>query len=556
MITIIDKLSPGRYPAIGDLARHFLEGRPDLFPDLWPHAAGGPEQLIEAARKRQASLEQGEPAAPRQELARILTEQNQRLGSGPATTEAITRLAAPGAMAVVTGQQAGFLGGPLYTFYKALGAIRAAERLRQAGIEAVAVFWIAADDHDFAEVRPFTWLSPENGALETVELPGVPAQDGCPVSAREPGDLAEVAAAILKSSFTDAREPLAPYLETYGEGVSLSESFGRIMARLFGRYGLIMVDPTPREMKQLAAPLLETFLGRLEPLGQALAGREQELASRGYQLQVPPRPGRTGLFLLDDQGRRRAVLHREPGGTGDAFILGGGEESLTLDGLKKLAAEEPWRWSGSALTRCLFQDYLFPTAAYVGGPGEVAYLAQSSALYPVLGMSAPAVIHRPSFTIIEPAAERFLQRYDLDPAAAVLRPEEMRPRLLKEAADPGLLESLEQARHRLGQLLDDLEARLRPLDPGLSGPVGKVRGGGFTGLDRVEKKVRAAIYRKERTTFDGLERTLNLLHPRGKPQERILAGLPFVCRRGTELLDSLLEATEPCSAAHLIVACR
>ncbi len=556
MITTIGSLPPGRYPETGTLARHFLEGRPDLFPDFYPHPAGTPDELQRAAIVRRKALEDGEIAAPRDELARVLDRQNRQLGTGDETAESIRRLARPGTMAVVTGQQAGFLGGPLYTFFKALGAIRAARQLTENGVDAVPVFWIADDDHDFDEVRTFTYLDAGGSEIAMVRLPGNDTEDGRPVSARGTGHW-EDAAEILRERFQGAGEPLEPFLDAYrGSELNLAAGFGRVMARLFSRYGLILADPSQREIKTLTGPLLGRFLARLLPLEQALCAREELLESRGYPLQVPPRQGRTGLFLLDDEGRRRAVLRQGPGEP-DSFVLGGLQgPAIDRERLEELAEAEPWRLSGSALTRCLFQDFLFPTAAYVGGPGEVAYLAQSSALYPVLGMSAPAVVHRPSFTIIDQKTERFLEKLEVEPAAALLRPEELRPRLLRQAADPGLLESLEEARHRLGLLLDDLEDALTPLDRTLSGPVGKVRGGGLKGLDNVEKKVRSALQRREQSTFDNLGRMLNTLRPKEKPQERALSGLPFVCRHGMELLDGLLEAVEPCSGKHLMVAFR
>lgn len=555
MITTIGSLPPGRYPEIGDLPRHFLEGRPDLFPDFYPHAANGPADLIKVAADRRTALANGEAAAPREELSRILIEQNRSFGSGAETLEAIGRLSNPGVMAVVTGQQAGFLGGPLFTIYKALGAIRSANLLRENGVEAVPVFWIASDDHDFREVQPFTFTRGSRGELEEVRLPGDEAEAGRPVADRGTGQWAEMAATI-RELFQGVPEPVEPFLDAYDGVDNLALGFGRVMARLFGRHGLILVNPAHRELKALTSPLVKHYLQRLPSLEQALVNREDELGRRGYPLQVAHRPGRTGLFLLDDQGRRKAILHREPDGTGAGFVLGGREgPPLEASRLALLAEEEPWRFSGSALTRCLFQDYLFPTAAYIGGPGEVSYLAQSSALYPVMGMTAPLVVHRPSFTLVEQGVGRFLGKQGIEPAAAVLRPEELRPRLLGETADAGLLKAVEQARHRMGLLLDDLDDALTPLDPTLSGPVGRVRGGGLKGLDKVEKKVRAALQRRDKATFESLDKTLNSLRPRGNPQERVLSGLPFICRQGLGLLDDLLELVEPCSGTHRIVAC-
>jgi len=556
MIETIATLAPGRYPPAGDLARHFLEGKPELFPALYPHSAGGPEGLARAAGARSRALADGEPAAPRDELARVLTEQNRGFGSGEETAEAIARLSRPGTMAVVTGQQAGFLGGPLFTLYKALGAIAAARRLTADGIEAVPVFWIASDDHDFREVAPFTLTVGEGGLLETIRLSGNDDEDGMPVGSRHPGTGWEETAARVLALAGDTTLPMAPFLAAYDNSRGMAHSFGRVMAGLFSRFGLVFADPSDRALKRLAAPLLPRFIERLDPLEAALHERENTLEAMGYPLQVPPRDGRTGLFIVDDQGRRRALLRERPGAL-DRFVLGGaGGEGLDRARLEALAAEEPWRFSGSALTRCLFQDYLFPTAAYVGGPGEVAYLAQSAALYPVLEMSIPAVVHRPSFTLFDRGALRFLQRHDFEPETGLTRPDELHAALLRKAAGPELNGALEKARHGMGLLLDELEDAITPLDPSLSGAVGRVRGGGFKGLDKVEKKVRSALRNREQTTFKTLERTLNGICPNGKPQERAHSGLPWICRHGSELLDGLLAATEPCSGAHRLMALR
>jgi len=541
MIDVIGSLPPGRYPATGDLPRHFLEGRPDLFPALYPRPARTPAELLEAARWRRTALAGGEDPAHRDVLATVLAEQNRRFGGGDTTARSVERLARPGTMAIVTGQQAGFLGGPLYTIFKALGAIRLARQLTADGVETVPIFWIAADDHDFQEIQPFTFITGGGLEIETLKLPGLDAEQGFPVGRRSPGVWSDVAER-LGERYEGFSEPLEPYLAAYREAQDLGEAFGRVMTRLFARFGLILVDPTQQEIKSLTRPLLGRYLRRLDRVADALGSREADLAARGYSLQVPPLPGRTGLFRLDDEGRRRALLRQEADGRDLGRVL-------------ELAEQEPWRWSGSALTRCLFQDWLFPTAAYVAGPGEVAYLAQSMALYPALGMSAPAVVPRPSFTLIEAAAVRFLEKRGADPLAALLRPEELQPALLRETAGPELMESLERARHRLGLVLDDLEDALTTLDLNLRGPVGRVRGGGFKGLDTVEKKVRAALRRREKQTFDDLERTVNLISPRGKPQERALSGLSFVLRHGPGLLDGLLEAIEPCSGTHQLVAC-
>jgi uncharacterized protein YllA (UPF0747 family) len=229
------------------------------------------------------------------------------------------------------------------------------------------------------------------------------------------------------------------------------------------------------------------------------------------------------------------------------------ERSLTAGRLAEIARDEPWRLSPGVLARPLFQDHLFPTAAYVAGPAEVAYLAQSSALYPLFGATAPLVIHRPTLTLLEPAAARFLEKQGLPPSRLLLDAPGLRRELAEELSPAGARQTLERARGSLEEALVLLEHEAARVDPTLARPAAKAREGSLGSLDKLRGKLQTAIERREAEVFGALDRALAHLLPGGQPQERELSGLPFLLRCGPGLLEELLAIVEPFSGEHLVV---
>jgi bacillithiol biosynthesis cysteine-adding enzyme BshC len=355
--------------------------------------------------------------AHRNRLTDALLRQTDRFDSSGAVLANIERLK-HGAAAVVTGQQVALFGGPLLTLLKAATAIRKAQDATAAtGREHVPVFWLASEDHDLAEVDQLALLSKSAVETLTLGLHAAPPQpvgqlrvDGGSESGRQRLD-----AALDQASELLAYAPITDLLrECYAPDATLAGAFGRLLTKIFAPHGLIVLDAASRDFHALGAPVLRAAIERADELETALLARTAELEAAGYHAQVLITPGHSLLFLLDEQTKARLPLRRtaptaeEPAGNWKA-----GPTTYTTAELLSIVETAPERLSPNALLRPLFQDTILPTAAYIGGPAEVAYFAQSAVLYEkLLGRITP-ILPRLSATLIEPAIATAMSAHEL-----------------------------------------------------------------------------------------------------------------------------------------------
>src|SRR6267378_8141710 len=343
------------------------------------------------------------PAERRAEVASILRKQNIDLGAGAETLSNLDRLE-KGAVAVVSGQQVGLFSGPAYSVYKALTAVQIAEELTRGGIPAVPVFWMATEDHDLDEIRHATWF--EQGKLTRFELPLI-AETGRPVGRIPLGaqiaPLVQEAAELLAKQGSDL---LAQYLiESYRPEETYGSAFGKLFARLFAQHGLILMDPLDTGLHKVAAPLYQHALAERDALNEKLLQRGKDLDRAGFEVQVKVTSRSTLLFHLAD-GVRQVV-------TANAGKFQAGEKTWAREELVHMTHTEPENFSLNALFRPVVQDYLLPTAAYIAGPAEIAYFAQSEVVYRHLLGRMPVILPRAGFTLVDAKADKLLRRYGL-----------------------------------------------------------------------------------------------------------------------------------------------
>jgi bacillithiol biosynthesis cysteine-adding enzyme BshC len=465
-------------------------------------------------------------------LADALQAQSKGFGAGPATLANIAKLRA-GARTVVTGQQVGLLGGPLLTLLKAATAIARAKQATEAtGVEHVPVFWLATEDHDLEEVDQISLLT--KTAVETLSLDAKLSHHDAPV-----GDVA--LGAGIHQLLEQACELLgyAPICELLRECYALTESsatfgeaFARLMTRLFAAHGLIVMDAAGREFHALGASTLGYAIEHAEELEQALLARTAELESAGYHAQVLVKPGASLLFLVSDlEGhpgtKNRRALHRQPDGSWKA---GAGNSAKTYTTVELLAilADEPERISPNALLRPVFQDTILPTTAYIGGPSEIAYFAQSAVLYKaVLGRITP-VLPRLSATLIEPAIEAVMAQHEVSLPDAMSPVDELAQRLGARALPIEAKRRLAAAGNALDGALTAAEEYLGTLDAGLGRSAEVSSSKMRYQMNRLRRLVATFELNKEASLRKHAE-AMNLhLFPEGHPQERVIAGMWFL----------------------------
>jgi bacillithiol biosynthesis cysteine-adding enzyme BshC len=487
-------------------------------------------------------------------LANELLRQNQEFGASAETIANIERLRG-GARAVVTGQQVVLFGGPLLTLLKASTAIsRAREATRISGVEHVPIFWMATEDHDLAEVDQAALLT--KTAVEILKA-GLRVPVPVPVGDVE---LNAETAPLLEEAVERATELLeyAPVSEWIREsylssGATLANAFGRLIARIFAAHGLIVVNAAGREFHAMGASTLRHAIEHSDSLRRRLIDRTEELTKHGYHAQVLVSEASSLLFLLDEATGERLALRPVSEGSEAEVQWRAGSHVYTKQALLEILENAPERLSPNALLRPVFQDTVLPTAAYIGGPAEIAYFAQSEVLYrEILGRVTP-VLPRLSATLIEPSIATVMDKDEVQLPDAMTSAEELTLRLGARAMPIPLKRKLAAVGNALETELEALTEYLRGIDSSL-GTAAETSGSKMRyQMDRLRRMAATYGVQKEASlSKHAAAITLNLF-PDGHPQERLLSGVWFLARYGDELIERLVQVASNQCPGHVVV---
>ena len=487
----------------------------------------------------------------RKSVCDALESTNANWGAGEETLGNIQLLRDADCIAVVSGQQAGLFTGPLYTIYKALSAVKLAGCLRQRGTKAVPVFWIASEDHDFAEVAKAEIIG-RDCQLKKVEVAEALHIEGQPVGHVVLDDTIVTAVDQLfellpNSEFAADMKELVKNAWQPGRGYA--ESFARMMTALLGRYGLVFLDPLDPELKRLAAPLYAEAARRAPEIATAIEARSNELESAGYHAQVLASANSFPLFLHDENGRRHAVTRVENG----KYRAKEGEKEYDAEELAGMAQANPERFSPNVTLRAVVQDYLLPTIAYYGGAAEVAYFAQTAEVYRVLERPATPILPRSSLTMTERHTGRVLERYGLALPDFFEGLEPVIKRVVEEHLGAGTAELFTVAEQNVNHELDRLRQELEAIDPTLASALDTGRNKINYQLEGLRTRfVRAQIARDE-AAHRQLQRACDQLYPNKNLQERHINITSLLARHGAYVMEWIFNAINIGSNEHQIV---
>ncbi len=481
----------------------------------------------------------------RREIAEILARQNRDFGCSEPTLANIQRLSEPGTFAVVTGQQVGLFSGPAFTLYKALTTVRLAQSLSEQGLRCVPIFWLATEDHDLAEVAGAATFDEEYDLIPLHD-PGERPSPRSPVG--QVRHTAEVATALQQlETVLPAGEPRSRLLqdlrECYEPGVTWGHSFAKFMTRLFGRWGVILIDPLDKSVHQLSAGVYQRALDRASELRAQILDRSHALVQHGYHAQVHVVEDSTLVFVT--RHGDRVPLHQRDG---KLFI--DGNEEVSLAKLQSWLAERPLDFSPNVLLRPLIQDTLLPTLVYVAGPSELAYLGQAQVLYQAFGRPHPVVFPRAAFTLLDSRTDRLMEKYRLSLEDVWQGEGHLGRKIAATGFAEGWSERFDQGERDLEQLLNRFHEDIEKLDPTLLDTLQHATEKMKYQMERLRGKLTRAALGRSDLLARHEQALLRVLMPHKDLQERRVGGVYFLGRAGYELLDRLLEHIQTRCSDH------
>lgn len=483
---------------------------------FYSHPPGGLETFLKVA----AGLEF--PTGKRSQLVEALAQDNPG-------AQALDRLAQPGTVAVVTGQQVGLFGGPAYTIYKALTAAKLAQTLTEAGIPAVPIFWCATEDHDFEEVR-HAWLFDAScrPVRASVDYPA----SGEPAGSIIPGPfpISTLRAAFAESPF--GHEITDQVEEHYREGRSMGEAFRGWMSSLLSRFGILFLDPLRPALRSLAAPVLARAAAISGELTAAILERSRELEAAGYHVQVQVAPGGSLFFAL--HGGKRVPLKQESEQSNPALFA-------------------PEQLSPNALLRPVMQDSMLPVVAHIAGPAEIAYLAQSQVLYRALGVPQPVEVPRAGFTLLGSRTLKLMRRFGLTLANVLAGEETLLETISRQMVPPELEAAFQTAEEQVRSALSGLRPTVDGFDHTLAAALDKSSAKMLYQLAKIRRKAHREAMRRDESAAESASYLSHLLAPHRRLQERFYSILPFLAWHGPDLLEHIYQHINLESHDHILL---
>jgi len=504
------------------------------YPKLSPFYAGDTRSL-ESVKAVVGRVEKR--TYPRAEVAQALRAQHARWGGGPEGLANIQALE-EGAFVVFTGQQAGLFGGPLFTLYKAIAGLKLADRLsRELGKKVVALFWMAADDHDFEEIN-HTFLPDKNNQLARIAY-----------SPKRPPERQPESRMVLEEEIAQAHQALAECLpptefreavlarlgECYSLGRTFPEAFARWMMLLLGEKGLVVVDPSDPALKRAGKSALRWEIETGSETSNKVRQTSEKLKQAGFHVQVELREGGTNLFYYD--GERHSIKK-----TGEGFEVHGKE--FSRQEMLERVDQEPERFSPNVALRPIYQDSLFAHIAYIGGPAEVAYYGEYRGSYEAAGLPMPVVFPRTTVSLIEPKIKAVFEKYHIGPKDLFSGLDPLITRLVEGKQDPSADRELEVLEAKLDESLERWGQAAEQWDKSLLSAVSTSKGAIKHQLEGLARKLTQAYKKKnEELVAQVRKAALNLL-PEGQLQERTFPAVPFLVKYGFRFVEDLYESLD------------
>lgn len=487
------------------------------------------EGFSEFLKKRAAGFKD------RDALVEELKRFNKPFNADQAAYDNIDRLKDPNAVTVVTGQQLNLFGGPLYIILKIATAINLSRRLEsQHEVPAIPVFWLGDEDHDYDEIR-HVYL-PESDRVDHLSLS---ERDNPmpPVSQLEVGDdLQELISQVEeKLQDTDFKGDLVDLIKScYSRGRTYRDAFGDLVSTLFSKHGLVLIGGHDQNFKNHAKPILLKSVREHRNIYDKLSDQTEAISKR-YHQQVTLY--RSNIFYLDDNSRR-IKIHVDTE-QGDEIWYTKEGQRWQKDELLDDIENHPERFSPNVFLRPMVQETLLPNVAYVGGPGEVAYYAQTMPLYDIMGITMPMVHPRITATILEHPIERVYNKLPFSIEEYAQRIEDLEQRFARQQEKEDIESIFSDWKEKVDQLVEEKADEIQEIDPTLKKSAAKATSGYFNELDKLKGKIHKSVKQQEKTQIDRIHRVKINLFPEGKPQERVFSMIYFLNKYGLDVWDIL-----------------
>ena len=491
---------------------------------------------------------------PRLEVAAHIEGFMEHYPSSEAVKKSITKLKKDNSLVVIGGQQAGILTGPLYSIHKVISVIKLAEQKeRQLGVPVIPVFWIAGEDHDFQEVNHVfvpvkdkmdKWTYPEKVHQKKMVSDIQVNKDIC---------LQWVENVIKNFGETEHTNSLLEFASTQvSKSTTFVDFFANIIMELFKDYGLLIVDSGNRDFRKLQKKFFREQIIQHDAITFSLLEQQKQIGENGFPITIEASEKAANLFYYDQRVNDRILLEydREI----DRFVGKSGAITFSKEELVELVNDNPAKLSNNVVTRPLMQEWLFPTIAFIAGPGEISYWAELKLVFEHFNIKMPPIVPRLNITFMDRSVETDISELNLNLADVISNgTERERETFLAAIKDKELAELFSTAIEQLVKQYVLIEAKTEQIDRALLPMLKKNERYLLKEIGFMQSKLEEAVKIKHDVLLKKYARVDLALRPGGFPQERVWNVFYYLNQFGLTFLNKLMAGVFEFDGRHKVL---
>jgi bacillithiol biosynthesis cysteine-adding enzyme BshC len=486
---------------------------------------------------------------PRNELVKILRQSNLDLGAKELSLNNIERLGDPQSLCVFAGQQTGIFLGPIYTIYKALATVKLASHYQKLlNRPVIPCFWMATDDHDFAEISSVGFLGRGGESLK-LSYDSPDASANLPIADVKYDDNILAVLDQLEQTMLDTefKKPLLNYIkETHKPGVPIAESFARLFNHLIGDYGIVLVDPNFPGLKQHFKKIFAYEIENHQQTFSAFDKQSKWLIESGYHAQIHKTGELLNLFYHNPKRSNLSL-------TGESYRVGDSDQKYSQTKLMQMVQDHPDLFSPNALLRPIAQAAAFPTLCQITGPSELAYYAQIAPLFELFDVPLPIIFPRPGMTIIEPQAKRIVDKYQLNIGQMKNNIEQVIGELINRLFPSDAASEANLIRENVREHLTALGNSLKQADPDSFQIAANFQKKIDFDFGELQKKLKAANKKRHDDLTIQIRKTRDFIFPENTLQERVISPVYYANKFGPKIFDEIYKTLDIEQANHMVM---
>lgn len=486
----------------------------------------------------------------RQDLVTHLLEYNTKLQAGEATIQNVKALGDENTYVVIAGQQAGLLTGPLYTIHKIISVLQLAkEKEESLGVKVVPVFWIAGEDHDMDEIN-HTFVTKNKKIKKTIFHDRNPKKASASESEISLEDcrkwIEEIFKTYPETNFT--KDVLQFIDDSLRKSNTYVDFFGHLIMKMFVNSGLILVDSHHPELRKLEVPFFKQIVSKYKEVQEGLHNQQRVIKELGYKPIIETKSNAVHIFMEIDN--ERVLLEDNQG----KFVGKDGTYSFSYKELIEEMERSPERFSNNVVTRPLMQEYVFPTLAFIGGPGELAYWSELQQVFHTIGFRMPPVVPRITITYIERDIATDLHDLQLQESDPFLNNvDKLRENWLSNQIEEPIDERFVEAKKEIIDIHKSLQQFVKKIDPGLSAFAGKNEFKINEQIELLERMLKRNVEKKHEVELNKFRRIQFALRPLGAPQERVWNVCYYLNQFGLDFVDRVMEKSFSWNGKHHVI---